>query len=384
MHRSFRPVGWLAAPALLLTLSGCGGGVSGGGSSTSFGGSTGTPGGSMSSGIPGTSSVGGAVAPNAQSALNVFVTDAFSDQYKQVLVSLAKIELTTDGATYQTVFSEAAGRTVNLTSLAGTQELLAGLNVPTGAYTQARITFGDHVTLVAPNGVSTSVPVDPKVGTATGGLVALTVPVPAGLIGGQSSALVVDFKLAGFRLVGGVLRPAISAGGGGAKSCLAHLDGTVSNFAAGKGFDLSGQGGRALHVILTPTTTVVSGQAGSAATPANGQSVRVEGTLDAAVKTVTAASVVLNDYATAKPERAEGTVAGGGKAGRFVLTVQRADGLLPTGGTITVQTSSATVFGKGKRQAAALADLAPGATADVQGSFEAATQTLTARAVFLR
>ncbi len=97
-----------AAAAALVTISGCGGGGGNGGSL-------------------GLSAL--------SSALNVFVTDSFSDQYKQVLVTLYKIELTTDGSTYQTVFSDTAGQTINLSSLSSTTDLLASLNVPAGTYT---------------------------------------------------------------------------------------------------------------------------------------------------------------------------------------------------------------------------------------------------------
>ena len=63
----------------------------------------------------GCGSGGGAGSPltttAGRAALDVYVTDGFTDQYKMVLATLFKIELTTDGATYQTVFSSAAGQT---------------------------------------------------------------------------------------------------------------------------------------------------------------------------------------------------------------------------------------------------------------------------------
>ncbi len=363
--RPASPVGLLAGAIFLLALvmlPGCGGG-----------------GGSGSSGI--TSSA-------TPAALNVFVTDAFSDQYKQVLVTLYKIELTTDGTTYQTVFSDAAGQTVDLASLANTTELLASVNVPAGTYTQARITFGDHFTLVSPDGTSKSVAVDPSVGTAANGTVALTIPTPTRCVSGQSSALYVDFKLAGFTLVGNVLRPQVGAGDpgqDGGRGCDAHLGGTVANLVAGTSFDLQGPNGRMLHVVLSATTAIVSGQTGAAVTLANGQNVRVEGAFDAASQTVTATTVTLDDVmGMMHPERADGTVASvNAGANTFVLTIQRADGFQPTGGTITVQVGSATMFDRGMHQAGSLADVTSGSQTAVEGSFDAATQTLTARSVFL-
>src|SRR4051794_21364255 len=90
---------FLLVPLALLFLAGCGGGSGGSG--------------------------GGA-------ALDVYVTDGFSDAYKQVLVTLYKIELSTDGTNYQAVFADEAGRTLDLSSLASTAELLASVTVPAG------------------------------------------------------------------------------------------------------------------------------------------------------------------------------------------------------------------------------------------------------------
>src|SRR5579864_190828 len=52
------------------------------------------------------------------SSLNVYVTDGFSDQYSQVIVTLYKIEATSDGQNYQTLYSDDSGQTLDLTSLA--------------------------------------------------------------------------------------------------------------------------------------------------------------------------------------------------------------------------------------------------------------------------
>ena len=363
MQRLIKPFALAAVPVFLLTLSGCGGG--GGTSNSSNAGS-----GQTASALP--------------AALNVYVTDGFSDQYKQVLVTLYKIELTTDGTNYQTVFT-AAGQTINLSSLASTTALLASVNVPAGTYTQARITFGDHFTLVGQDGTSTSVAVDPSIGTAASGMVAVTVATPTKCISGQSAALFLDFKLAEFTLVGNLLRPQVGPGDpglNGAKPCNGNLVGTIANLVAGTSFDLQGPDGRTVHVVLSAATTTLSGQTGAAITLANGQSVSVEGAFNASTQTVAATSVTLNDYTSTQHEQAEGTVASvNTTANTFVLTVQCAGGIQPTGGTITVQVGTTTVYRKGRNQTASLADIAAGGTVDVQGTFDSTTQTLTARSI---
>jgi hypothetical protein len=352
---------FLLASLALLCMAGCGGGSGGSGSAlTSSGG---------------------------RAALDVYITDSFSDQYKQVLVTLYKIELTTDGMNYQTVFTDTAGRTLDLTSLASTAELLASVDVPTGAYTQARITFGDHITLVSNSGVSTSVAVDSSIGTDTNGQIVVTVATPTRVQSNQTNAVYVDFRLAEFKLVGSVLKPSIACGddsGEQGKQRTVHLDGTVTGLKGTSGFTLQGQNGRTISVVLTGTTTITSGQTGSAITLANGQNVIVEGTYDPATSTITATSVTLNDYTTINHALVRGTVASVAAAAKsFVLTVRRAEGIQPTGGTITVLTDANTFFVKGWHQPGSLADIAAGGAVDVGGSFDTTTQTLTAKFVGL-
>ena len=318
--------------------------------------------------------------------LDVYVTDGFTDQYKQVLATLFKIELTTDGVTYQTVFEDTAGRTLDLSSLASTTELLASVTVPEGTYAQARITFGDHITLVSNLGVNTSVAVDSSIGTAVNGQVAITVSTPARVQANQNNAVTVDFKLAEFQLVGNKLRPSISCGSGmgphpGGEHT-GHLRGTITSLNGTTGFTIQGEHGRTTTVALTSTTTVTSGQTGNAFTPAVGQKVIIEGTYDPTTATLTATSVKLDDFTTINHSGARGTVESiNSAAASFVLTVQRAEGITPTGGTITVATDANTRFLIGRHQQGSLADVTAGAKVEVDGAFNTTTQTLTARAV---
>ena len=354
-----RLAGFIAAAIVLALSAGCGSGGSG------------------------TSLTGG----GGRAALDVYVTDGFSDQYKQVLATLFKIELSTDGTNYQTVFEDTAGRTLDLASLSSTSELLATVTVPAANYTQARITFGDHITLVSNSGTNTSVAVDSSIGTAANGQVAITVSTPAKVQANQANAVTVDFKLAEFQLIGGKVRPSISCGlgrgdhpGGGHTG---HLAGTITNLTD-TSFTLQSKEGRTVTVNLTSSTTITSGQTGATVTLANGQNVIVEGTLDPPTATITATSVTLNDFVTINRAEARGTIASvDTAAGTFVLTVRRAEHIQPTGGTVTVATTSSTVIMKGRHQQGALTDLTVGSVVEVVGTFDTTTQTLTAKGVGL-
>ncbi len=373
MRHNPRPFAILLAPLALYLLPGCGGGSSG------------------------TTSLSG-VTSSTRAALNVYVTDAFSDQYKQVIATLYKIELTADGTTYTTVYFSDTGQTLDLASLASSAQLLASLTVPTGTYTQARVTFGDHITLVTNAGVSSSVAVSSKVGTDTNGQVAIVVNTPTRVQANQSNTVFVDFKLAEFQLTGSTITPSIGCGGGqggpgvggepgdglGSKQRNGHLNGTISALSGTTSFTLTGGNGRTLTINLSSATTVIDGQTGAVATLANGQSVIVDGTFDPTTSTVTASAITLNDYVTVQHAQARGTVASvDATAASFVLTVQRADNFAPTAGTIRVVTNAGTNFGKGMHQSGAFTDVAVSGSVNVSGVFNTTTQTLTATFVGL-
>ncbi len=355
----------LALPLLLTTLPGCGGASGGGPVADGSGTSTGR-----------------------SAPLEVYITDAFSDQYKQVLVTLYKIELSTDGTNYTTVYASDAGQTIDFSALSSTAQLLSTVNVPTGTYTSARVTFGDHITLVAQDGTSTSTAVDTTLGTDANGQIALVVPTPTKVQAGQTATVLVDFKLAEFKLVGSVLRPQIACGDGGmigTKARGGHLMGTVANLNGTTGFTLQGPNGKTITVALTSTTTITSGQTGSAIALANGQSVAVDGAFDASTQTLTATSVVLNDYTTIPRAQVRGTVASVDTSNNsFTLTIAGAEHFLPTGGTITVKTTSTTRFPNGRQSQGTFANVTVGSVIGVQGAFDTPGQTLTASAVLLK
>jgi hypothetical protein len=288
-----------------------------------------------------------------------------------------------------TVFEDVAGRTLDLRSMSDTAELLASVNIVAGTYTQARVTFADHIILVNRDGTSSSVAVDPSVGTAVAnGHIAVTVTTPTKALADQTATLLLDFKLAKFQLVGNVVRPHVEAGDHNAlgnKKRSGHLHGIVANLSVDSTtFDLQNRDGRTIRVVVNDATVITDRESGAAITIANGQNVLVEGAFDATTSTVTATPVTLHTPSAPRGPRASGTVASvNSAAGAFVLTMERADGIQPTGGTITVVTSASTVFRAARREAGAFAYLAEGAGVRVGGTFDAATQTLTATIVDL-
>ena len=363
---------WLVSMGLVATLAGCGGG---GGNSN---------------------------APAVRSAsVGVYVTDGFREDFSQVFITLVKVELS-DGRQFRTVFEDTAGKVINASALANVAQLLARVSVPEGNYTQARITLGDHITLVsAAGGASTTAPIDDSVGVHSGSQVALTIPTATQVTAGGASKLLIDFDLPGFELVSGRVKPHVR-GGDDAQfqhaSKEAELKGTVANLTA-QGFDLVLPGGQKTAVQIAASTSIFTGKTGATVNLTNGQTVEVKGSVDPTTLIVTADRIKVEEAGgddhggehTAAGTQAEGTVAGiDATAKSFALTLREVEGFQPTGGAVTVVTTTATVFerhGHSHDDSSGSADFSivtAGAQAEAFGTFDSTTQTLNAQRVEVR
>ena len=160
--------------------------------------------------------------------------------------------------------------------------------------------------------------------------------------------------------------------------------GTVSNLAAGgASFTLTGPHKETATVNVSATTTITNYSDGSVATLANGQNVDVTGTIDSTGKIITATAIVVDDR---KPpvhlSQAEGTILSLDATNEtFILTVTKAN-FTPTGTTVHVVTTAKTAY-CGSKGKLTFADLTAGAKVQVVGTFDAATQTLTATHISL-
>jgi hypothetical protein len=220
---------------------------------------------------------GGGGTPSAAARVDIYVTSSSSNSWSQVVVTLYQIEVSTNkGATYQSVFDNPSGQSLDVASLNQAVQLLSSATLPAGAITNARVTLGSTFTLTPKGGaLPTTVPVDgslPNVAVSNG-QATFTFGAATPLAGGKLSNLVIDFKLAAFELVSGQIQPAIGLGNAGAvpsEQNVANLSGAVSNYVAGSGFDLTpncGQGSTTtnvatpavIHVAITSATAIIQG-----------------------------------------------------------------------------------------------------------------------------
>lgn len=340
---------------------------------------------------------GGGAASGGSSTLGVYVTDAFSDDYSQVWITLFKIEAKTDGGDWQTLFSDTTGKLIDVTSLADTAQLLSSISVPAGNYKQVRVTFGDHISLVPKaGGAAIDAQVADDIGVHAAGQVAITLAATTPVSSAQLSNLVVDFDLASFQLVGGKVRPAAKQGDDNQfhqKKHHAEIEGTVQGLVDGQSFSLLLEGGKVVPVTLTSTTQVFSEHEGTTATLANGQKVEVQGDVDPTTQAITATAVKVEDTPAGGTvdghnendhAQAAGAVASVDSATAFTLTLKEAEHFQPTGGTVSVQTNADTKFQLPGHDHPTMADVTAGAQVLVVGTVDPASQTITARFVLIK
>src|SRR3569832_1555256 len=100
---------------------------------------------------------GGSSAPGggggSQSSPGLFITDHFNDDFRQVLVTIYKVEFVESGGAVQTVFVDEKGAAYDLRHLSGVLSPLAA-GVPAGSYSAVRITVADRLILVDNSGTS--------------------------------------------------------------------------------------------------------------------------------------------------------------------------------------------------------------------------------------
>jgi hypothetical protein len=345
-----------AALAISVGMAGCGGGGGGGGVSS------------------GTRTVG------------IYVTDGFDDQYSQVWVTLYRIEVSTDGTSFQTIFEDPSGKTINLARLANSAEFLGAVSLPNSSITQVRVVIADHFLLVPKGGGNgQSVPVDSSIPTANGkSTITFDVTNP-----GSHRDLIIDFDLASFQLISGKVRPHVKHGDDNQfqhHEKHGELEGIVSNLTSSS-FDLV-HGNRTIHVTYDLDTTIFHNGTGAVGTLANGQRVHVKGTVNAETRTILATSIKIqggDDDDERHRAEAEGIVESVNTSDEtFVLTLHEAENFDPVSGTVNVVTTGSTHFERKHHVPATFDDIVAGLRVDVAGVYNEATNTLTATRVKIK
>lgn len=209
--------------------------------------------------------------------------------------------------------------------------------------------------------------------------------------------MIVDFNLANFVIRDSKVIPSVEDNDGTglsdpARQCAGDYHGTVSALtgtAPTLAFTLTTPAG-ATQTVVTTASTALYGD-----TLANGSAVEVSGTFDTTTNNLVATRVEVEPAGSSTPGHGTShtqfamgaaTVLDA-TAGTFTLTVARAQGFVPATTTISIATSSTTVYRLDSGATATAADfftaLAKTPNAVVKGTYDATTNTLTATGIFI-
>ncbi len=372
--RSFTITGLIATAAVgtVAFLTGCGGG-SGSGTMT-----TGT---------------GGRAA--------VYLTDNPREEFSHVWTTIYKVELVPqDGGVNVVVFDDPSGRQIDLKTLRDANgeryAFLSSAEVAEGVYTGAGVTLGETLQLFrAGVTVGDPVTVDAEVPRDANGHAVVTAAFKRPrTLGRVNENVVVDFDLARFVIRGTKILPALGEGlGNGLGDANRHekddyrgMVSGLSGTAPTQTFTLTRRRGETVTVTTTAATAIFGDT-----TLADGAIADVSGILDPATQSITATAVRTRNAANTPRDEAAGRgmprVAGtasdlNADARTLTVTIDRAHGLRVR------QTTVAVVLGTDARlrddsgtpvdAAAFFAALAATPEVHVEGTYDAATNTLTA------
>ena len=334
-------------------------------------------------GCGGSGTVGTAPDPGR---VSVYVTDGFGDQYTQVMVTVYRLAVGRQGdeSSFQVVFDEPAGLTMDVRALANLSQFLGIGTVPAGTYNRARLVLGDHVQLTTPSGSSQTVSLDAGVGTSLGnGQIQFEFPIQLSVQSMGNTNLVVDFDLPSFSMVNGLLRPALRHLHDdqlGNRQRYAEVKGTIAELGQNQ-FTIRLRNDNLVTVLTSDQTAIVNEYSGTPGTLAVGQKVEVKGTIDANTLQVNALRVKIEDTQSGSDQpsliEAKGWVKEIGD-GQFVLQVRRmSHGQMAS--TVTVTYDQQTVWYREHHSSAGPGDLQVGSRIEVKGVLDSTTGVLSAR-----
>ena len=325
---------------------------------------------------------GGSTTSTSGGTLSLYATDSM-DGNDQVWVQLHKVELlsTLDRVT---VFQDDAGKTINLRALrdgSGARFLFLGqTSVPAGEFTTAILTLSRDVNTV-PAGQTNALKdvFDDKL--LKNGFTEIQITLDAPRQGNDS--LILDFDLANWVNNGGVINPVVKSLRDGTLSDAARhekddLKGTISALTP-TSFVLNMAFGRTIQVNLSSTTVISRSDGAANPALANGQIVKVLGTVLPAEKRVQADQVTIKiDDNGDVTDEVKGTITQVNDLA-YDLIVTRARGFLPPGSKVRIQATGTTAYlnnlGQPITKAEFQAALGTGTVAEAEGNFAAGVLT---------
>lgn len=330
--------------------------------------------------------------------VSVFVTDDLSTTLDHVWVTITKITLASaSGST--TIYDNPTGKQIDVAQLHnGSASVFAFLGVssiPAGTYTGASVTLLKDITVVKKGGTVTENRTFKNLDPSGNKIFTLTFS-PAKTVAAGSS-LVFDFNLAKWNDDGANVDGEVDDHDGkGLENESNHAKntakGTVSNVSGTAPvltFTLTPKEGSPFTVSTSASTNLTNSDGSANPAIAEGEKVLVHGTFNTTLGQFVADGVQIQLGTDANPPvHAEGTLSGTPTGTTsFSLLVKDADGFTPAATTLTVNVTDTTkLFGPGGLALSAtdfFTALATSTEVNVEGSYDSASNTLTATCIRL-
>jgi hypothetical protein len=353
--------------------------------------------------IAGCGGGGGGTTSGGTGRLQAFAADDFRDDHHQVWATIYKVELLDATGAAVTVFDDAVGKSMDLQQLhdnAGPRfAFLSDVAIAVGTYTQVRLTMGPEITrfpVGSTTGIKTPFAASLTRNAAGNVLYTSTLDMPTVIAEGVTSKLIIDFDLPHFVLANGAVTPKVKRGDDSTLSDKSrHHDedyhGTITGLTGSapvQSFTLT-NGVWKTEVSVDASTVVFFEKNQSSPALSNNLFVEVNGVFDSVTGVLKATKIKIEDKSSGGQNNGrgipeiKGLVTAPSTATRsFTIAVTESDDFVPTQSTVNVVVTDTTVFrahrGVMLTEAEYFAGLGVTSIAEVKGSYNAATNTLTA------
>jgi hypothetical protein len=356
--------------------------------------------------IAGCGGGGGGTTSGGTGRLQAFAADDFRDDHQQIWATIYKVELLDATGAAVTVFDDAVGKSMDLQQLhdnAGPRfAFLSDVAIAVGTYTQVRLTMGPEITrfpVGSTTGIKTPFAASLTRNAVGNVLYTSTLDMPTVIAEGVTSKLIIDFDLPHFVLANGAVTPKVKRGDDSTLSDKSrHHDedyhGTITGLTGSapvQSFTLT-NGVWKTEVSADASTVVFFEKNQSSPALSNNLFVEVNGVFDSVTGVLKATKIKIEDKSSGGQNNGrgipeiKGLVTAPSTATRsFTIAVTESDDFVPTQSTVNVVVTDTTVFrahrGVMLTEAEYFAGLGVTSIAEVKGSYNAATNTLTATLV---
>jgi len=349
---------------------------------------------------------GGGTQSGGTGRLQAFAADDFREDHQQIWATIYKVELLDASGAAVNVFEDSVGKSMDLQLLhdnAGPRfAFLSDVAIAVGTYSQVRLTMGPEITrfpVGSTAGIKTPFAASLPRNAAGHVLYTSTLDTPTVIVDGVTSKLVIDFDLPRFVLANGEITPKVKRGDDSTLSDKTrHHDedyhGTVTSLtgtAPVQSFILT-SGAWKTEVSVDASTVIFFEKSQSSPALANNLFVEVNGIFDTVTGVLNATKIEIEDKSFGGQNNGRGIpevkgLVSAPSAGTrsFTVAIAESDDFVPTQSTVNVLLTDTTVFrahrGVLLTEAEYFATLSAASIAEVKGTYNAATNTITATLV---